>query len=40
MLLLNYCSIEKQVGKKDLIWPFGFSGFEIFLILLIKIIAI
>ena len=36
MPLLNYCFIEKQSGKKDLIWLISSSGFEIVHILLKK----
>ena len=40
MLLLNYCSIEKQDKKKDLIWLIGFGSFEIIFILLAEKIKI
>ena len=38
--LLNYCLVEKQEGKKDLIWLIGPTGFEIILTLLVETIVI
>ena len=40
VLLLNYWLVEKQGGKKDLIWLSVPSNFEIVLILLVETIAI
>ena len=40
VLLLNYCSVEKQDGKKNLIWPIGLSGFKMVFTLLVKLIVI
>ena len=38
--LLDHYLIEKQVGKKDLIWPIALSSFKMVLTLLVEIIAI
>lgn len=40
MLLLNYYSVEKQGGKKGLIWPVDPSNFEIIFISLTKTIVV
>ena len=40
ILLLNYCFIEKQNGKKDLICSIGLDSFKIIFVLLVKTIAI
>ena len=40
VLLLKYCLIEKQGGKKDLLQPIGSTGFEMVLILLEETIVI
>ena len=40
MPLLNYCSVEKRSGKKDLIWPIGPGSFKMVLSLMVETIAI
>lgn len=40
MSLLNYCSMEKLGGKKNLIRPINLSSFKIILILLAKTIIV
>lgn len=40
MLLLNYHSIKKLDGKKDLVGPIGLNGFKVIFILLTKPVTI
>ena len=40
MLLLNYCFVEKQGSKRNLIWPIGHNNFKMILTLLAEAIAI
>ena len=39
MLLLDYWSVEKQGGKKDLVGPVDSKNSEIIFILLVKAVA-
>ena len=38
--LLDYCFVEKQGGKKNLVWPISLGFFEIVFILLAETITI
>lgn len=40
MLLLNYCTRQKQGGKRDGVRPIGSDGFKLVLTLLTKVVAV